>query len=260
MSPGDKGTDWHQIHHRKKCGVQMIDIAICDRDPVEAEMIRQDCKQQVACRSEQDLRIEKLRSAEGLVRLTEQEQTPDMVYCDFQAGDSVSDLRDFRAGCRNAMLMLVTDASVSPLEYLRPGVSPDALMLRPLEQELLQQINGEFIDSYLERVRRETGEERFYLSTREEKTCIPFSSIYYFEAREKKLYVRTRREEYPFYDTIEALSGRLPDCFSRCHRSYIVNRQKILRVVTGESLIELSGGMRLPLSRSYRKAFMEELR
>ena len=72
---------------------------------------------------------------------------------------------------------------------------------------------------------------------------------------DKKLFVRTKTEEYAFYDTIEALLARLPEQFRRCHRSYIVNTEKITRILNSENYIELTKEIGVPLSRSCKAAF-----
>ena len=95
------------------------------------------------------------------------------------------------------------------------------------------------------------------IETREGRTYVPFSKIYYFEAREKRIYVRLKKQELTFYDTIEHLSERLPDGFIRCHRSFIVNRSRIQRVMLSKNLIELEQNMEIPLSRSYKPVFKE---
>ena len=89
---------------------------------------------------------------------------------------------------------------------------------------------------------------------------IPFSQIYYFEARDKKLFVRTKNEEYAFYDTIESLARLLPEHFQRCHRSYIVNMEKIYRIVPSENYIELTEQIGVPVSRSYKSVLMGKLK
>ena len=96
------------------------------------------------------------------------------------------------------------------------------------------------------------------IETREGRTYVPLAQIYYFEAREKRIYVRLKKQELAFYETMEHLTERLPDYFVRCHRSFIVNRQRIRRVMLSKSLIELEQGIQLPLSRSYKPAFKEQ--
>jgi len=91
----------------------------------------------------------------------------------------------------------------------------------------------------------------------EGKQYIPLNQIYYVEAREKKIFIRTKQEEYGFYDTIENMEKKLPENFLRCHRSYIVNMSKVTAVKVSQSLIEVQDNLQVPLSRSYKRAVKE---
>jgi len=52
----------------------------------------------------------------------------------------------------------------------------------------------------------------------------------------------------------------LPDMFVRCHRGYIVNKNKIRRVINAENLLELDAEIYVPVSRSLKKALKELLK
>lgn len=235
----------------------MIAVFVCDRNKQEQDLIAQSCKEQVAQNSEEQLRLESTAEEGALSSAAEAEQPVDLLYYEFRKGQEVGELRTFRRRYGDAMVMLITDAAVSPLEYLRPGVSPDSLLLRPLTEERLEPVNAEFMESFFARFDRRETESCFLVDTRDEKIFIPFFHIYYFEARDKKLFVRTKNEEYAFYDTMEGLGKQLPEQFRRCHRSYIVNVDKITRILPGENYIELSGQLGVPISRSYRAEFKD---
>jgi len=220
-------------------------------------MIGRDCKAQVAKVSEEMLQFESTADEQAFSSAIEEERLLHLLYYDFQKGQKLDGLRQFRQRCGEAMMMLITDESVSPLEYLRPGVTPDSLLLRPVSEAKLDATNGEFMKSFFERFQEKDAGSSFVVDTREEKVFIPYSQIWYFEARDKKLFVRTRHEEYAFYDTIEGLESRLPDMFRRCHRSYIVNTKKIRRVLPAENFIELEDQVGVPVSRSYKSTFRE---
>ncbi|MDO5551103.1 MAG: LytTR family DNA-binding domain-containing protein, partial [Lachnospiraceae bacterium] len=66
-----------------------------------------------------------------------------------------------------------------------------------------------------------------------------------------------RQEEFGFYETIENMEKQLPEFFCRCHRSYIVNMQKVKAVKPSLNVIELQDGITVPLSRSYKKTIKE---
>ena len=96
------------------------------------------------------------------------------------------------------------------------------------------------------------------METREGKTFIPYSQIFYFEAREKKVFLRTLYKEYGFYSTIEELAKGLPDYFLRSHRSFIVNRNTVENMKGNE--VFLRQGFTIPLSRSYKSDFVEKMK
>lgn len=233
----------------------MVAILVCDKDERESAAIGSDCRSYFAAGSEEMLQLESATDDAALCRFVEDEKLVHLLYYDFRKGQTLNGLRQFRKSYADAMVMLITDTEVSPLEYLRPGVTPDSLMLRPVDGGKLREINGEFLDSFFERFSDKHAESSFVVNTREEKVFIPYANIYYFEARDKKLFVRTKNEEYAFYDTIEALEERLPEGFRRCHRSYIVNTGKIRRIMSADNYVELGDRIGVPISRSYRSAF-----
>ena len=234
----------------------MIAILVCDRDTREREQISQDCRMRVARHSDESLQLTGTSNDEELLRAAEQERLVHLLYYDYRSGQPLDVLRSFRRRNEGTMLMLITDPTVSPLEYLHPGVVPDSLLLRPVEAASLDASNGEFVDSFLERMRQRHAADSFMVDTREEKVLIPYTQIYYFEARDKKLFVRTKHEEFAFYDTIEGLVSRLPAAFRRCHRSYIVNTEKIQRILSADNFIDLGSQIGVPISRSYKAAFL----
>ena len=233
----------------------MIAVLVCDRNERELALIARNCREQIARGSGEQFQLESVAGDAGLASAAENEKLVDLLYYEFQKGQTVSALRSFRRRSGDTMVMLITDQSVSPLEYLRPGVAPDSLLLRPVSEKQLETVNSEFMESFFDRFSSKETEASFVVDTREEKIFIPFSYIYYFEARDKKLFVRAKNEEYAFYDTMEALGKRLPDFFQRCHRSYIVNTTKIVRVFPAGNYIELSEGIGVPVSRSYKSLF-----
>ncbi len=187
---------------------------------------------------------------------------PELQFCCF---DTDADPKlDVTVGIRKEyeqmMLMLIADSMVSPCKYLKPGIRPDLLLLRPFKDPELKDSMEEFISSGMERLRENSREKTFLIENKEGQTHLDFHNIYYFEAREKKVYVRTLQEEYGFYKGLEELQNELPEQFVRCHRSYIINTAKIKRIIAAENLIELTQDFMIPLSRSYKAALKNRMR
>ncbi len=159
-----------------------------------------------------------------------------------------------RPRCRDAFLLVIASPETSPLTFLTPALRPDTLLLRPLEEPEVRRAASEMLAA----VRRAGEQENFFsINRRDEQQRIPCSSIYYFEARGRRLYARLHREELGFAGTLEQLEEELPENFRRTHRSFIVNMDKVEQLLPTENLLVLWDGLTVPLSRSYKKEIRE---
>ncbi len=168
-------------------------------------------------------------------------------------------LAEIRKRYPQTRLMVLADVSVSPMEYIRPDLQVGALLLKPWTKQQACDVLYGFLEEYCEAVRKKTGQGKdFYVvGTRDGILNIPYEQIYFFEAREKKIYVCIGKEEYGFYSSIEKLLEELPSYYVRCHRGFVVNTKKIRRIVLSRNIIYLSDGFDVPLSRSYKAALKE---
>lgn len=234
----------------------MIFAMIYNSRTEEQEYIVKALRRAAAALTEERWQIDCFEKKEQLETLAKEETLLDLIGYEVSTSGSIRYLEWIRRRYQEAMLFLIADESLSPMEYIRPTILASSLLLRPLTAQKL--LNGmmELVEKLTEK-HREGEEEMLLIETREGRTYVPFSKIYYFEAREKRIYVRLKKQELTFYDTIEHLSERLPDGFIRCHRSFIVNRSRIQRVMLSKNLIELEQNMEIPLSRSYKPVFKE---
>lgn len=180
-----------------------------------------------------------------------------MVCYDISVKGALEYLEMVRSRYREAFLLLIAEDSLSPLLYLRPSIRADSLLLKPYERAEAYHILEEFMEAYLVNISKNYGQEIFQIKNEEGLISIPNQDIFYFEAREKKIFARTRFEEYGFYDTMEQLCGKLPEYFIRCHRSYIVNAAQIHKIVLAKNRLILRCEMEIPLSRSYKTLVKE---
>ncbi len=174
---------------------------------------------------------------------------------DVAKSGSLDCLSRARRRLESMLLMLIADAGMSPMEYVRPDILAASLLIRPFEKGMLRDKLRDLILKYLEKLEQGNSAEFFVLETREGATSIPYRQIYYVEARDKRIYLRLRDKEYAFYDTMDELERRLPDSFLRCHRSFLVNRLYVEQVLLSQGELRLSHGIIVPLSRSYKPRF-----
>lgn len=112
----------------------------------------------------------------------------------------------------------------------------------------------------LERVRIGCEEDigrTFTIQSRGQKQRIRFSAIKYIESSGRKMFLYTDDGFFETYMTMEDVLEKLPAQFIQCHRSYIINSDKIEKY-SAEGIL-LTGGMLVPISRSYKKRIREFL-
>lgn len=165
-------------------------------------------------------------------------------------------LAELRKNYPQPQLMILADMSISPMEYIRPDLKVSSLLIKPWTKQQLDDVLCDFLNDYVEDSAQaaDSRADAYVVETKEGTINIPYEQIYFFEAREKKIYVCIGKEAYGFYSAIDKLVDELPSYFARCHRGFIVNTKKIRKIVLSQNIIYLSDGFDLPLSRSYKAA------
>lgn len=234
----------------------MVSMAAYDEERAELDELKAVTKELAARLSEDIWRIEQMSSLKQLRAWLEETPLLDMLLYDVTRLGALDYLRQIRKSYRRAGLLILADRDTSPMTYLKPDIHADSLLLRPWSKEQVLEVLEEFIREYLE---ISLGmEEQFYvIDTKEGSTRIPYDRIYYFEAREKKVYVCAGKEEFGFYYTIDKLTEELPEQFIRCHRGFVVNSLKIRKIMLSQNIICLADGFEVPLSRSYKADLKE---
>lgn len=112
----------------------------------------------------------------------------------------------------------------------------------------------------LERVRLGCEEDMgrtLMIQFKGQKQKIRFSAISYMESVGRKMFLYTDSGAFETYMTVEDALDRLTPQFMQCHRSYIINRDRIEKY-SAEGVL-LSNGTLIPISRSYQKKLKELL-
>ena len=84
-----------------------------------------------------------------------------------------------------------------------------------------------------------------------------FSEILYIEAANNYVFIHTREKRFITYHTLKGIEARLPpDQFVKVHKSFIVSRGHVGRVLGSEILIN---GIQIPLSRNFKDSFQKNV-
>lgn len=119
----------------------------------------------------------------------------------------------------------------------------------------------ETVAAALERVRMGCEEDigrTFTIQSRGQKQKIRFSAIRYMESSGRKMFLYTDAGSFETYMTVGDALGKLPPQFIQCHRSYIINTDRIEKYSVDGVL--LTDGALVPISRSYQKVIKELLK
>lgn len=235
----------------------MVSMIVYDPHAEELELMKKLIRQAAAALTEEKWNMEFFAKREQVAAFLRDRPLLDLVCYDVAPKGSIDDLERIRKDYQKMKLLLIADPAMSPMEYIRPTILASSLLIRPISPAQAREQLMELVEQFCSQPSH-GQEESLVIETREGRTYVPLAQIYYFEAREKRIYVRLKKQELAFYETMEHLAERLPDYFARCHRSFIVSRQKIRRVMLSKSLIELEQGIQIPLSRSYKPAFKEQ--
>ncbi len=207
--------------------------------------------------SDEDLNCQACPNLDAFQQCWQSRSVLDVVCMDISEHGAVTVAEKLRRKHMQTQLMLIADITTMPTVYMKPTIMASSLLLRPVEVRQARSALQEVFSALLE---TEDDDRAYSLKTQDGITRIPLREILYFEARDKKIYLRTLYEEYSFYATIEKLSNELPELFVQCHRSYLINKHKVHKIALSEGIVYLQDDIVVPLSRSFRSTAKEWLK
>lgn len=238
----------------------MIAMLIADGRPKERRAISLEAHEQAARHTEEYWEWMECRDEKELQELLQKDPRVHLACLDVTMPQAVDCAKELRTRSSHTYMILVADMSVSPALYMRPTIGAESLLLRPLDIKQIREVISEAVCTYAKRFLNADETKVFVLENRGSRELIEYDRIFYFESREKKLFCNTGDEEYPFYGTLDQLEEQLGGAFIRCHRSFLANRKKVVRVFLSQNLLELEGEIELPLSRSCKPAIKDFLK
>lgn len=100
---------------------------------------------------------------------------------------------------------------------------------------------------------KQLKERYINVQKKSEIQTIPFSEILYIESALREIRIVTQRQNVQAYNRISDIAQRLDGRFMGCHKSYIVNLEKVERI--GGLQFILSDGQAVPIAQArYREA------
>lgn len=235
-------------------------MVISDESDKERQYIVRYSKDLAGRYTDENWKMLQCATSEELKKIVAERVPADMICVDITMGGALDMVKELRRSAPSAYIILIASPGISPLIYMRPTIGAESLMLKPLSEKQIQEVLSEAIRTFADRFYKPDEKKVFVVESSGGRSLIDYDRIYFFEARDKRVYLNTESEEYGFYDTLEQLEGRLEGGFLRCHRSFLVNKEKIAEVFLSQNRIVLKGEFEVPLSRSYKPAVKEYLK
>ncbi|WP_027215463.1 LytR/AlgR family response regulator transcription factor [Butyrivibrio fibrisolvens] len=192
---------------------------------------------------------------EAMARLQEVKKH-DILVWDTTVRGAGNKLLSLRKDNPTAFLFLFASSRTNPMLYVRAGIAPDALLLKPFDIVALDKVLEESFDLIRDRLSQSRG-QLISVFTGHAQKYLQLDLIDFLEARDKKVFVRIKNQEYGLYETLDDLEKKLPDHFRRCHRSFIVNMLHADSIIISENVIIMKNGDAVPVSRTYKKEIKE---
>ena len=110
-----------------------------------------------------------------------------------------------------------------------------------------------------ERFPNETSQNSyFFIKSSGQQHKINFDEILYVESIKDYVSIKTENQEYIVLDTLKSLERQLSDRFTRIHKSFIVNVDKIIRI--NPKTISLLSEIEIPMGETYKSDFFLKLK
>jgi len=98
----------------------------------------------------------------------------------------------------------------------------------------------------------------FFVKSSGQQHKINFDEILYVESIKDYVNIKTENQEYIVLDTLKSLENQLPENFTRVHKSFILNLDKIEKIDVKNAL--LNSGKEIPIGETYKSEFFLKIK
>ena len=103
------------------------------------------------------------------------------------------------------------------------------------------------------------GQPKKYLKIDSKNTLVDENEILYIKREGMKLIYHTSSKDYEAYSSFAKMEGLLPKNFIRCHKSFVVNLNKIVHVEPVSNTIYFSDDSSCEIGPKYKREILEVL-
>lgn len=172
--------------------------------------------------------------------------------------DGIEIAKQIRNHDRDSYIVFITSCAHSIQIVMKGLIRPAGFFIKPVETGDIEILLGDIYRDFLNI--EGVGSYIFNVNIGSTIYRIEYDQILYFEAFQKKVYIHTSNQRIGYYDSLSSLESRLGEQFIRCHKSYIINKDKVLRIDFSDNRIVMENGAEIDISRTYKHGIKENLK
>ena len=237
----------------------MLSILVLETQPVEpintSALLLAGCKQ----RTLPVKRLNTVHSMDSFVKETNEKAKYNTVVMSLKSvqDEHIDYAIKLRSEWRVLFVIFVLENPADVTAIARPSIQVSGILFSPPQVDVLYKTIWEVYKEFSRA--HKSKQPRFVVKSGAENIFINTGDIYFFEARAKKIAIKTLTQEISFYSNFDAVMEQLSEGFVRCHKGFVVNLQHISGVNWRGMELALSDGSYLPVSRSFKQAVVEAL-
>lgn len=240
-----------------------MNIYICEDDEKQREFIEK-CVNELII--EKDLKMQCITATgepEEILEIVREQKEQGLFFldvdlnCEMNGIELANQIRKYQPRC--FVVFITSHSEMSYMTYLYKVEAMD-FIIKDNYSEIKKRIcqcmeKCDFIYNQLD----DGKEKNFFVRINDYVKAVPYQDILYFEVSDRcrKLILHGFDIEIEFAGQIKDLMTKLDKRFLRCHKSYIVNKDNIERVVHEKNIIILRGGAICPISVRMGKTLLK---
>ena len=155
----------------------MIDVVMLDKDRRELKALHDTAYDISAFLSDSEWDWHLYAEEKKLAEYLETGGHADFSCLDLSCEQGVGWAEAVRRKNADSFIMLVADAGISPMQYLKPSIMPGALLLRPFSRGQMQKTLRDALKQMLQVYEGDNRTGGFQLSQKADRKMIPYSQI-----------------------------------------------------------------------------------
>lgn len=133
-------------------------------------------------------------------------------------------------------------------------------ILKPINYSLFLEVIGktqQILASPSHHMSSNVNECSFYINFNGKMVKIEYDDILYLQANADYVNIKTKETKFIVHITLKEIKKKLPETFIQVHRSYIINKNKIIDIDSNS--ININNQI-IPISNTYKKDFFEQIK